>query len=103
VRNSVRRQAARKTTLGLFTNNNNPARAKEMRWFQGLAAALAAAQKDSLPVMAVLRRVGNLDDQKAVEKLASWPEVVKLSHEGLMAVRLSAEGANAEELTSKVR
>jgi hypothetical protein len=74
-----------------------------MHWYQSLGAALAAAKKDGLPVIAVLRRPSNLGDQKAVEKLASWPEMVKLSREGFAAVRLNAEGARAEELSSKVK
>ena len=75
----------------------------DMRWYGSLAAAEEAAKAEDLPVMAVLRRLGSLDDQEAVEKLASWPQVGALSKEGMAAVRLNADGSKAEALSSKLK
>lgn len=91
--------AGRARTPGDNNDNNND----EMRWYGSLAAAVEAAKEDGIPVMAVLRRVGNLDDQKTVERLASWPQAAQLSKEGLAAVRLNAEGSKAEELSAKLK
>jgi len=88
---------------GRSSSNNPGQKHEQMRWFQSLAKALEAAKTEGIAVMTVLRRPGNLEDQKAVEKLASWPEVIKLSREGLAAVRLNAEGTKAEELSAKVK
>ncbi|MGD0093862.1 MAG: hypothetical protein ABSE73_28470 [Planctomycetota bacterium] len=86
------------------TNDNTPDnRNLQMRWYKSLAEALGAAGQDGIPVMAVLRRLGNLDDQKTVEHLGSWPQVAQLSKESLAAVRLNAEGKKAEELSAKVK
>jgi hypothetical protein len=74
-----------------------------MDWDRNLHQAEIAAAKDGVPIMAILYRLSNLNDQKAVEKIASWPQVIQLSKGAMAAVRVNMDQDRNLEFLGKTK
>jgi hypothetical protein len=73
----------------------------KMIWQDSMESALAAAQKEKAPVMAVIFQPGLMEQQRAVSKLDLSPDVVSLSHTFLKAVKIT-DPEEGKALTERV-
>ena len=82
--------------------NNEEQRNVGVDWEDSLGAAISSAGQDAIPVMAVIRRNLVQEDQKAVDRMASWPQMIQLSQESVAPIKLSAEGPEGKDLITRL-
>jgi hypothetical protein len=88
---------------GRNNNNNNKENDSEFKWFSSQSDATTSAKSADAPVMVVLRRPGNPDDTKMIDKMASWPMAQELSQESFSAMRLSADSPEGKSLLARLK
>lgn len=83
---------------------NNP-KNEEMSWLKQTSDALSEAQAQGAPcpILAVLHRAGNVDDNKVLDKLASWPQLQAAADGKLVIVlKLKSESSEGQDLIKKL-
>jgi len=84
-------------------NRNNKEEMTEFRWHSSFSEASSSARGNDAPVMVVLRRPGNIDDSKLIDKMASWPMAQELSKESFSATKLSADSPEGKALIARLK
>lgn len=84
-------------------NNNDDPDAGRLKWHATAADAVTAARRNLLPVMAVVVREGNPDDQKRIKSIESWPQVVDASENLMAAVQVPSGSPEGRELTERLK
>lgn len=88
---------------GRNNNNNNKENDSEFKWYSSQSDASMSAKSADAPVMIVLRRPGNPDDTKMIDKMASWPMAQELSQESFSASKLSADSPEGKSLLARLK
>lgn len=82
-------------------NNDNPDD-NGMKWYPSLAEAIAKAKTSYVPVMAVIVREGNVDDQKRIKNIESWPQVAEASENAMAAAQTPSQSPDAQQIINRL-
>ncbi|MBI3828536.1 MAG: hypothetical protein HY291_03410 [Planctomycetes bacterium] len=82
--------------------NNDPTDDKGMKWYPSLAEAINKAKTSYVPVMAVIVREGNVDDQKRIKNIESWPQVSEASENAMAAAQTPSQSPEAQQIVNRL-
>ena len=66
-----------------------------MKWFHSVAEATSSTLANQLPIMVNIARIGNVDDMKMQDRMASWNPLAQMSRTVLAAVKMKSDSQEA--------